>query len=257
MGERDLWRERFDLQRFAGGDDAGGDGAADADANEQPEQKEELVPRSELERLRQENEQLRQRLDQITQRFMDPEFLAKLRGEATPQPRAAEAQAEEEVEEEEPDWESLTPKQFAKRITDEVMKRISKQLQSRIDEVATRADVLRARQELAEAAARYPDFWQYRDLMVQVANEYYARYGRDISAEDAYFIAKGRATAQRVGATTVQGGSATVQPKPKPRVASGEKPGVAPSAVSKGQLSGREAIEEAWKRSGLDKILGP
>lgn len=248
-------RDWFDLQRFAGDVDDAGAADSDQPAPEPDQQQtpaEEVVPKSELERVQRELEQARQQLQDVQRQLMDPRYLQWLAQQHTQiaAPTTATPPSAAQEPEEEPDFEKMSPREFARWIREQVKRELLSEVEPRIQSVAQNAEVARAQMEIEQASRKYPDFWMYRDAMIRVVREYEDR-GVRLSVEDAYHIAKGRSTPVH----TPQPRPVS-PPRPRPAPAATERPGVSSVATSKTTLSATEAFEEAWKRAGLDKILG-
>lgn len=240
-------RNWFDLQRFADEGDAATTDSAPAEqpTPEQPE----VVAKAEFDRVKAELEQARQQLQDVQRSLMDPRYLQWLAQQQS-QPVTATPPSATEEPEEEPDFEKMSPKEFGKWLREQIKKDILADVQTKIQSVEHNAEVARAQIAIEQAARKYPDFWMYRDAMVRVVNEYEAQ-GMKLAVEDAYHIAKGR-----LGAVTQSTPKPVAPPRPKPAPSSTERPGVSSTATAKTTLTPTEAFEEAWKRAGLDKLLG-
>ena len=258
---------RCDLQRFADDGDAGGvggqgDNAVADTGGQQPEQGseqqqvvEDVVSRSEYERLQRELEQARQSLADVQRQLMDPRYLQWLAQQSLGAQQSAPAPSvtpESEPEDEDVDFGQMDPKQLARWVANRVKREVLAAVQPQLQTVAQNAEAAKAQIEIQQAAAKYPDFWLYRDAMIRVAREYEER-GVRLSAEDIYHIAKGR-----TGATAAKPQPRPVAPpqRPRPSPPATERPGVPSTAANKTTPpSFEEAFEEAWRKVGLDKFF--
>lgn len=84
---------------------------------------------------------------------------------------------------EEPDFENMTKKDLVQFILTAIDGKVHKAVQP----VAQDAAVVRAQQQVKEASAKYPDYWDFKDAMVEIATK-----TPNLTAEDCYHLAKGR-----------------------------------------------------------------
>lgn len=105
-----------------------------------------------------------------------------------------------------------------------------------------------SRRDVAEAAAKYPDFWNYQKEMVAISvNPKYQGLG----AEDVYILAKaakGGGTATTTGPTPAQ---------KKAAAAHTEKPGTTGGGGAATGKKGQEMTEQEAAQDAWNKVFGP
>ncbi len=215
----------------------------------------EYVDRLEYESLQQQNEQLQRRLEILAQNMMSPDYvqyleskrMAEYGGYQQPQPQP------EPQPEPEPDFDPDTASQ--RELVEYVTKKVSSLIEQKVGEVDKQikrqdyeSQYEKAQREVQETMKKYPDFTNYRMDMIEIAKKH-----PNISAEEAYLLAKAKAGGRRTLAPrTVQKQASTQQPRPNPQ--GGARPGnVSTSATKRKEdfSSYDDAIEEAMKKVGL------
>jgi hypothetical protein len=159
--------------------------------------------------------------------LLDPGYLEYLAGggrkELVREARAAEPSKEV-------DFDSMSNKDLVQYLFAVMKGELNKVVQP----MAQDAQVTEMKRQVTEAAGKYSDFWDYKEEMVRLA-----RVHPSLTADDAYFMAKGRgrrapARPSKSGAAPGGGGSTTKQP-----------------------AGGFEAkFAEAWKQSGMTNREG-
>ena len=86
---------------------------------------------------------------------------------------------EEELDEDE--LEAMTRAEFSKLQQDKLLKAVEKQLGPSLESVKRDITAMRAQSEIERVAAKYPDFWDHKDVMYKIAQE-----NPSIDAESAY-----------------------------------------------------------------------
>lgn len=115
-------------------------------------------------------------------------------------------------------------------------------IEEKLEGVTDTLEDQRAKREVAEAAGKYKDFWDFKPAMVQLSNQ--ARYS-NLGAEDLYILAKSRTGAS--GAAPAKTESAAAKASAR---AVSEKPnagGSGKQAADK-ELSKEEAGDAAWEK---------
>lgn len=140
------------------------------------------------------------------------------------------------------DLEEMTMSELAQYIFEVVQREVAYPLMQKVE-------VLRVNQEVDKCEKKYPDFWDYRQEIWQIASN-----NPSLSIEQAYLLAKSqnpKQTAPRPdtsNATSVTSLNAkkvaSEQPKPS---AVGDKPGVSGAAMRRSNVKSlREAAAMAW-----------
>lgn len=204
-----------------------------------------VVSKTEYEALKSELDSARQQLAQVQEMMMSPEFVEFMRSRRLGTQPAAEPHGSKEAEEEpEPDYEEMTPQQLAAFVVKKVKQELSPYLQTYEDKMR----LLEVQQDIARCEKKYPDFWQYRDAMYQLALQ-----NPTLKAEEAYLMAKGKVSAMRPTAPAKQSAEnkpATTQQLSKHKgPTTSERPRVAPASTAKsGGMTLEEAFEQAWEK---------
>lgn len=179
-------------------------------------------------------DELRDRNKKLEGLVYSPEYAEFLRWKAQgAQPTAKPAPSREERDEMLARLDQMDKGQYARFVSDAVVDRVREELFSPLMQSIVAEKV---QQDIAETSAKYGDFWQHKDRMVQIANA-----NPNLRAEQVYFLAKGGAPV------------APVTPPPaKPRKPSGEVPGGArATAKPLEQPKFEEAFDVAFKKAGL------
>jgi hypothetical protein len=168
---------------------------------------------------------LQDKISQYEQMLLDPaylEFLA-IRDVDT----KGKSLATKETQQQEVDLDSMSNKDLVEYI----LSSVRGMLNQTIVPLKQEAQVTAAMQQVKEAAAKYPDFWDYRDEMIRLA-----RAHPTLTAEEAYHLAKSRANRA-------------------PRKPS--KPAEAPTGGAQMKRKPPEGFEakflEAWRAAGFEQ----
>lgn len=220
------------------------------------QQPSEYVERLEYESLQAQNEQLQRRLEILAQNMMSPDYIQYLESKRLgeyggyPQPNQTQVPAPTQPE---TDFDPDTASQ--RELVEYVTKKVSSLIEQKVGEVDKQikrqdyeSQYEKAQREVQEAMKKYPDFNHYRTDMVEVAKRH-----PNISAEEAYLLAKAKAGSRRVpNPRTGQRQVTPTQPKPSPQ--GGARPGNVSTSTTKRKedfSNYDEAIEEAMKKAGL------
>lgn len=195
----------------------------------QQEQQQPQVSQADLDALREEIKGLKSKNGEYEKLLLDPGFLeytatkamGSLGRNGSGKGRQTD-QGDDEI-----DIDSMTPKQ----LVEYMMARINGELERRITPVARGNELAAAQRQVEAAAAKYQDFWEYKDEMLTLAKRNPA-----LTPEEAYHIAKGT-----VGKKPA---------KPAPRT---ETPGGGPRAsrTPEKPKGFNSAFEAAWKEAGF------
>lgn len=133
-----------------------------------------------------------------------------------------------------------------KELVEYIMKEVNRAGQQLLTEVQT----LKVLREIDKCEAKYEDFWDYKDLIQEIAIQ-----NPSLSIEQAYKLAK---VSSEEKAKAKQEKSEAKEPlsqkllKLPPRVAPGEKPGVAPGSTRSSEIKTlKDAALKAW-----DEVVG-
>ena len=225
-----------------------------SDQNQEGEnQPSEFVSRLDYEALQEQNAQLQRRLEILAQNMMSPDYVQYLESKRMAEYGGYQQPNPQPQPEPEPDFDPDTASQ--RELIEYVTKKVSSLIEQKVGEVDKQikrqeyeSQYEKARREVQEVMQKYPDFNYYRTDMIEVAKRL-----PNISAEDAYLLAKAKAGVRRTPTNrTRQKQASTQQPKPNPQGAA--RPGnVSTSATKRKEdfSSYDEAIEEAMKKVGL------
>ena len=233
-----------------------------SDQNQEEEnQLPEFVSRLEYESLQSQNAQLQKRLEILAQNMMSPDYVQYLEakrmseygGYQKPDPQTQSPNPPQTQTELQPDFDPDTASQ--RELVEYVTKKVSSLIEQKVGEVDKQikrqdyeSQYEKAQREVQEVMQKYPDFNHYRTDMVEVAKRH-----PNISAEDAYLLAKAKAGGRRSPTPrTVQKQTSTQQPRPNPQ--GGARPGNVSTSTTKRKedfSSYDDAIEEAMKKAGL------
>lgn len=220
----------------------------------------EFVDRLEYESLQSQNEQLQRRLEILAQNMMSPDYIQYLESKrfseygGYQQPGQTQSPNQPQTQTElQPDFDPDTASQ--RELVEYVTKKVSSLIDQKVGEVDKQikrqdyeSQYEKAQREVQEVMQKYPDFNHYRTDMVEVAKR-----NPNISAEEAYLLAKAKAGSRRVpNPRTGQKQVAPTQPKPSPQ--GGARPGNVSTSTTKRKedfSSYDDAIEEAMKKAGL------
>lgn len=143
----------------------------------------------------------------------------------------------------EPDWENATPKQLADYVVAKTMEEVGRQLGTQVQHVERRVERIDAQQQIRETAAKYPDYWTYREMMAAISRKYPTMH-----AEDVYLLAKSRA-AQYVDQKRGQGQTQQRRQAPANRGnQSTERSGISPGSTATGSVPTSRAAEVAFEK---------
>lgn len=221
----------------------------------------EYISRDEYEALRQERELLQKRLNVLGQNMMSPEYIEFLESKrgggygSTQQGRQQTSQTSNQERESEIDFETASQKEIA----DYVMNRVNQLVEERVGEVNKKvsnqeykAQYQGIQQEVGELEKQYPDFWNYQQDMVDIAQRY-----PNMRPKEVYLLAKGQTElGSSRKATPPQKakpqGQEPQQPKPRP-IAGGAKPrGISTQSAKEDRKHTYEsAIEQVMKDLNL------
>lgn len=213
----------------------------------------EFVDRLEYESLQSQNEQLQRRLEILAQNMMSPDYVQYLEAKRMSEYGGYHQPDPQPQPEPEPDFDPDSASQ--RELVEYVTKKVANLVDQRVGEVDKQvkrqeyeSQYEKAQREVQEAMKKYPDFNHYRTDMVEVAKRH-----PNISAEEAYLLAKAKAGSRRVPTPrTGQKQVAPTQPKPSPQ--GGARPGNVSTSTTKRKedfSSYDDAIEEAMKKAGL------
>ena len=227
-----------------------------SDQNQEEEnQLPEFVSRLDYEALQEQNAQLQRRLEILAQNMMSPDYvqyleakrMAEYGGYQQPNPQP------QPQPEPEPNFDPDTASQ--RELVEYVTKKVANLIEQRVGEVDKQikrqeyeTQYEKAQREVQEAMRKYPDFSNYRMDMIEIAKKY-----PNISAEEAYLLAKAKAVGKRSPTPrTGQKQPPIQQSRPTPQ--GGARPGNVSTSTTKRKedfSSYDEAIEEAMKKVGL------
>ena len=225
-----------------------------SDQNQEGEnQPSEFVSRLDYEALQEQNAQLQRRLEILAQNMMSPDYVQYLESKRMAEYGGYYQPKPQPQLEPEPEFDPDTASQ--KELVEYVTKKVANLIEQRIGEVDKQikrqeyeTQYEKAQREVQEAMRKYPDFNNYRVDMIEIAKKH-----PNISAEDAYLLAKARAVGRRSPTPrTGQKQPPTQQPRPTPQ--GGARPGNVSTSTTKRKedfSSYDEAIEEAMKKVGL------
>ena len=166
--------------------------------------------------------ELQQRVRDLEAYLLDPNFIEFMRskvGDPPAKPAGTPAKGGE------PEWDKLSPAELATALLAEVNKLIQNAVQPVKAESAVRA----AQAQVKEAEGKYPDFWQYKTEMVELAQK-----NPTLSVDDCYKLAKARMVKRPAA--------------PKPPVAS-EAPTGAPGRRANPAAKGiKSNFDQVWNK---------
>lgn len=202
------------------------------ETQEQGQDRGEYIARDEYEALKQERELLQKRLNILGQNMMSPEYIEFLESKrggghgSSPQRGRQTPQASNQEGEPEIDFETASQKEIA----DYVMNKVNQLVEERVGEVNKKVSSQEyktqygeVQREVGELEKQYPDFWNYQQDMVGIAQKY-----PNMRPKEVYLLAKGQRDAgnPKKAAPTQRAKpkeQAPEQPKPRP-IAGGAKP---------------------------------
>ena len=225
-----------------------------SDQNQEEEnQLSEFVSRLDYEALQEQNAQLQRRLEILAQNMMSPDYVQYLESKRMAEYGGYQQPNSQPQLEPEPEFDPDTASQ--RELVEYVTRKVANLIEQRVGEVDKQikrqeyeTQYEKAQREVQEAMRKYPDFNNYRVDMIEIAKKY-----PNISAEEAYLLAKAKAVGRR--STTPRTGQKqppTQQPRPTPQ--GGARPGNVSTSTTKRKedfSSYDEAIEEAMKKVGL------
>jgi hypothetical protein len=94
------------------------------------------------------------------------------------------------VEEKEPDWDTLTGSEMAHAIFERVGTKVGDIINRTVTPVRDTFEQERVARDIAETAAKHPDFWDHREKMVAFAERH-----PTLTAEEAYYLASSNTVA--------------------------------------------------------------
>lgn len=225
-----------------------------SDQNQEGEnQPSEFVSRLEYEALQEQNAQLQRRLEILAQNMMSPDYVQYLESKRMAEYGGYQQPKPQPQPEPEPEFDPDTASQ--RELVEYVTRKVANLIEQRVGEVDKQikrqeyeTQYEKAQREVQEAMRKYPDFNNYRVDMIEIAKKH-----PNISAEDAYLLAKAKAVGRRsLTPRTGQKQPPTQQPRPTPQ--GGARPGNVSTSTTKRKedfSSYDEAIEEAMKKVGL------
>lgn len=152
--------------------------------SEQQEQEEVEEPEKGPEKIRQSSKTVP--LERFNEVYGQMRRLERLATQLLEEKKVERAQPKKEVEPE-PDWDSLTPKEFAA----EVRKRNRQDFQEILDQSLTpikeSTQLDAAKRSIDFAATKYKDFFDFKPEMIELADQY-----PNLDAESLYLIAAGK-----------------------------------------------------------------
>ena len=172
-------------------------------------------------KLKQQTEDLKRKNDEYEKLLLDPgyaDYLAN-KGRKEPEPKKS-------AEEEEAEWEGLSQKQVAEKITSMVVERVKETIGPLKEDIK----VKEAMADIKEVSAKHPDFWDHKDEMFRIAKQH-----PTLGAEQVYQLA-----------------TAGVSKKPAREPARSELPGNMPKGDRPAPKGFKGKFDQAWKDSGLD-----
>jgi hypothetical protein len=101
----------------------------------------------------------------------------------------------------EPDWDTMTNKEVAQYIMTQVGTNVGNLIKKTVEPMQSHAEAERVSRDIQSTAAKFPDFWDHREKMVELAERH-----PTLTAEEAYHLASGnpvalkKTIAQRVNA---------------------------------------------------------
>ena len=213
----------------------------------------EFVSRLDYEALQEQNAQLQRRLEILAQNMMSPDYVQYLESKRMAEYGGYQQPKPQPQPEPEPEFDPDTASQ--KELVEYVTRKVANLIEQRVGEVDKQikrqeyeTQYEKAQREVQEAMRKYPDFNNYRVDMIEIAKKH-----PNISAEDAYLLAKAKAVGRRSPTPrTGQKQPPTQQPRPTPQ--GGARPGNVSTSTTKRKedfSSYDEAIEEAMKKVGL------
>ena len=225
-----------------------------SDQNQEEEsQLSEYVSRLDYEALQSQNAQLQRRLEILAQNMMSPDYVQYLESKRMAEYGGYQQPKPQPQPEPEPEFDPDTASQ--RELVEYVTRKVANLIEQRVGEVDKQikrqeyeTQYEKAQREVQEAMRKYPDFNNYRVDMIEIAKKH-----PNISAEDAYLLAKAKAVGRRSPTPrTGQKQPPTQQPRPTPQ--GGARPGNVSTSTTKRKedfSSYDEAIEEAMKKVGL------
>ena len=225
-----------------------------SDQNQEGEnQLSEFVSRLDYEALQEQNAQLQRRLEILAQNMMSPDYVQYLESKRMAEYGGYQQPKPQPQPEPEPEFDPDTASQ--RELVEYVTRKVANLIEQRVGEVDKQikrqeyeTQYEKAQREVQEAMRKYPDFNNYRVDMIEIAKKH-----PNISAEDAYLLAKAKAVGRRSPTPrTGQKQPPTQQPRPTPQ--GGARPGNVSTSTTKRKedfSSYDEAIEEAMKKVGL------
>lgn len=213
----------------------------------------EFVSRLDYEALQEQNAQLQRRLEILAQNMMSPDYVQYLESKRMAEYGGYQQPKPQPQPEPEPEFDPDTASQ--RELVEYVTRKVANLIEQRVGEVDKQikrqeyeTQYEKAQREVQEAMRKYPDFNNYRVDMIEIAKKH-----PNISAEDAYLLAKAKAVGRRSPTPrTGQKQPPTQQPRPTPQ--GGARPGNVSTSTTKRKedfSSYDEAIEEAMKKVGL------
>lgn len=225
-----------------------------SDQNQEGEnQLPEFVSRLDYEALQSQYDQLQRRMEILAQNIMSPDYVQYLESKRMAEYGGYQQPKPQPQPEPEPEFDPDTASQ--RELVEYVTKKVANLIEQRVGEVDKQvkrqeyeSQYEKAQREVQEAMRKYPDFNNYRMDMIEIAKRH-----PNISAEDAYLLAKAKAGGRRSPTPrTGQKQPPIQQPRPTPQ--GGARPGNVSTSTTKRKedfSSYDEAIEEAMKKVGL------
>ena len=225
-----------------------------SDQNQEGEnQLSEFVSRLDYEALQEQNAQLQRRLEILAQNMMSPDYVQYLESKRMAEYGGYQQPKPQPQPEPEPEFDPDTASQ--RELVEYVTRKVANLIEQRVGEVDKQikrqeyeTQYEKAQREVQEAMRKYPDFNNYRVDMIEIAKKH-----PNISAEDAYLLAKAKTVGRRsLTPRTGQKQPPTQQLRPTPQ--GGARPGNVSTSTTKRKedfSSYDEAIEEAMKKVGL------
>jgi len=225
-----------------------------SDQNQEGEnQLPEFVSRLDYEALQEQNAQLQRWLEILAQNMMSPDYVQYLESKRMAEYGGYQQPKPQPQPEPEPEFDPDTASQ--RELVEYVTRKVANLIEQRVGEVDKQikrqeyeTQYEKAQREVQEAMRKYPDFNNYRVDMIEIAKKH-----PNISAEDAYLLAKAKAVGRR---STIPRAGQKQPPTQQPRLTpqGGARPGNVSTSTTKRKedfSSYDEAIEEAMKKVGL------
>lgn len=98
--------------------------------------------------------------------------------------------APQQPQEEEPDWDTMSNKEVAHYLMSRIGSKVGEIMQKTVGPVQSQVEADRVARDIQATSTKYPDFWDYREKMVSIAERH-----PTLTAEEAYHLASGNPSA--------------------------------------------------------------